>query len=335
MTRRLERLLKLDDLLRTSHRSTTTELKTALGVSERTIRYDLEFLRDRFDAPIEYDSKLGFHYTDPNWRLPSISLTQGEVFALTLGARMLETYAGSAYKSVLRSAIQQLVQRLPEQTWIDLHSLVEDRIAFNAGAKIQLDETIWQHIEEACRTHHRIWIRYFVPDRNEISERECDPYLIYLCRGNPYLISYCWLRQAIRWFRIDRIQAIKVLDTTFEIDPGFDRKHYFDKIFQFEVGGEPQDVAIWFHSKVAALIRERSWHHSQRIENHDDGSLTLRLAVSGMNDIKRWVLGYGSAAKVLSPPQLVTLMQEEVIDLHQLYLSTAVTNTIKRIEAKQ
>jgi predicted DNA-binding transcriptional regulator YafY len=287
----------------------------------------LEFLRDRFDAPIEYDPKRGFHYTDSNWRLPSIPLTQGELFALTLGARMLESYAGSAYRSVLHSAIQQLVQRLPEQTWIDLHSLAEDRITFNTGARIQLDEVIWQKVEAACRGRHRLWIRYFVPDRNEVSERECDPYLIYLCRGNPYLIGYCRLRQAIRWFRIDRIQKINVLDATFEIDSSFDRKHYFDKIFQFEVGGEPQSVAIWFDSKVAALIRERIWHQSQQIEIHDDNSLTLRLTVSGMNDIKRWVLGYGSAARVLSPPHLVALMQEEIAELSQQYLSASITTT--------
>jgi predicted DNA-binding transcriptional regulator YafY len=327
MTRRLERLLELDHFLRTQSRSTTTELKVALGVSERTVRYDLEFLRDRYGAPIDYDTKRGFYYTDSNWRLPSIPLTQGELFALTLGARMLETYAGSAYRSVLRSAIQQLAQRLPEQTWLDLHSLAEDRIALNTGAEIQLDEAIWQQVEEACRNRHRIWIRYFVPDRNEVSERECDPYLIYLCRGNPYLIGYCQLRHAIRWFRIDRIQSIKILDSTFEIEQNFDRNHYFDKIFQFEVGGEPQSVVIWFHSKVAALIRERVWHQSQQIENHGDGSLTLRLTVSGMNDIKRWVLGYGSAARVLAPPQLVALMQEEVTELHQQYLSTEINDT--------
>lgn len=319
MSRRLERLLELDGLLRTSARSTTTELKVALGVSERTIRYDLDFMRDRFGAPIEYDARRGFHYTDLNWRLPSIPLTQGEVFALTLGAKMLEVYAGSVYGSVLRSAIQQLVKRLPEQTWIDLQSLLEDRIALNGGAEIHLNEEIWQLVAEACRTCHRIWMRYFVPDRNEVSERECDPYLIYLCRGNAYLIARCCLRQDIRWFRIDRIQAVRPLNVVFEVDPKFDRKHYFDKIFQFEVGGEVQEVAIHFQSKVAPLIRERTWHSSQAIENHEDGSLTLRLKVSGMNDIKRWVLSYGSAARVLEPSGLVLLMRKEIAELHQQY----------------
>jgi hypothetical protein len=46
-----------------------------------------------------------------------------------------------------------------------------------------------------------------------------------------------------------------------------------------------------------------------------------------MNDIKRWVLGYGSAARVLSPPHLVALMQEEIAELSQQYLSASITTT--------
>jgi len=118
--RHFERLLQLDALLRTGQRQTIASLAEILETSERTIRSDLAFMRDglrptgghRFDAPLEFDRQKG-HY----WRLPSISLSKGELFALTLGARMLEAYAGSAYAVELRSAIAYLAERLPEQTW--------------------------------------------------------------------------------------------------------------------------------------------------------------------------------------------------------------------------
>lgn len=108
MSRHLERLLQLDALLRSGKRQTVARLAEALEVSERTIRSDLAFLRDRFNAPLEFSRQQGHHYTDPEWRLPSISLSRGELFALTLGARMLEAYSGSAYSVELRSAIAQL-----------------------------------------------------------------------------------------------------------------------------------------------------------------------------------------------------------------------------------
>jgi len=116
MSHHLERLLLIDSLLRTRQRPITLSLAKELEVSERTIRSDLAFLRDRFNAPLEFNRKKGHHYTDLEWRLPSISLSQGELFALTLGAKMLQAYAGSAYVNDLRSAIMRLGERLPEHT---------------------------------------------------------------------------------------------------------------------------------------------------------------------------------------------------------------------------
>ena len=105
VSRHLERLLKIDSLLRSGIRQTQKSLSEATEVSDRTIRSDLDFLRDRYNAPLEYQKNKGWYYTDHTWRLPSISLSQGELFALTLGARMLESYSGSAYVNELRSAI--------------------------------------------------------------------------------------------------------------------------------------------------------------------------------------------------------------------------------------
>ena len=93
----IERLLQLDELLRSKQKHTQPSLAEALEVSTRTIKNYLDFMRDRLDAPLDNNRQQGWHYTDPNWRLQSISLSQGELFALTLGARMLEAYSQSAY----------------------------------------------------------------------------------------------------------------------------------------------------------------------------------------------------------------------------------------------
>lgn len=112
MSRHLERLLEIDRLLRKQERQTACNIASALEVSERTVRSDIAFLRDRYHAPIEFSKKQGYHYTNPDWRLPSINLSHGELFALTLGAQMLRSYAGSAYAQDLQSAIAHLAERL-------------------------------------------------------------------------------------------------------------------------------------------------------------------------------------------------------------------------------
>ncbi len=257
MSRHLERLLRIDVLLRNSERQTANDIAADLEVSERTVRADIEFLRSRYFAPIQWSKANGYQYTDQDWRLPTISLTQGELFALTLGARMLETYSGSAYAQDLQSAISRLGERLPEQTWVDLQQLADERIIFRGGGGIDLAPEIWHGLEDACRIY----------------------------RGtNPYVIGFCRKRQAIRWFRVDRIRALQVLAEKFVRDPNFDVKAHLEQIFQAEVGGEPIEVAIWFDAVTAPYVRERRWHPSQMIMEHPDGAMTLRMTVRGIND---------------------------------------------------
>jgi len=313
MSRHMERLLQIDALLRSGERHTAQTLADRLEVTERTIRKDLDFLRDRFHAPLVFTREKGQHYADLEWRLPSISLSQGELFALLLGARMLEQYAGSAYAEDLRTAIARLAERLPDQTWVDLQQVADERIIFGTGAEINLDPQTWHQLEGACQASKQVWMRYYTASRDAHSERVVDPYLLHIYRGtNPYLIGYCHNREAIRWFRVDRIRELKLLEQGFERDPTFDPKEHLEAIFQHEVGSEPVTVRIWFDAKTAPYIRERRWHQSQELEEHGDGSVTLQMVVRGLNDLKRWVLGHGRGAIVREPPELVAMVREEV-----------------------
>jgi predicted DNA-binding transcriptional regulator YafY len=240
-------------------------------------------------------------------------LTQGELFALTIGARMLEAYAGSAYAADLRSAISRLAERLPEQSWVDLQQVADERILFRSGAVIDLDAEIWHGLESACRTHKTVKMTYYTASRDACSERKLDPYVLHIYRGtNAYVIGFCHQRQEIRWFRVDRIKALTVLGESFVPDPSFDAKDHLELIFQHEAGGIPQPVAIWFDTKTSPYVRERRWHPTQEIQEHPDGSMTLHMTVRGLNDLKRWVLGYGKGAIVKAPPELVEMVKEEV-----------------------
>lgn len=313
VSRHLERLLQLDMLLRTGQRYTADRLAASLEVSERTVRSDLSFLRDRYHAPIQYSRTKGFHYTDPDWRLPSISLSQGELFALTLGARMLETYSGSAYAADLKSAITRLSERLPEQTWVDLQQVADERILFRGGGGIDLNPEIWHLLEEACRSQKSVQMTYYTASSNSTSDRKLNPYLLHIYRGtNPYVIGYCHKRKGIRWFRVDRIRSLRILESSFVPEPSFDAKEHLEMIFQHEVGGESHPVSIWFDAATSPYVRERRWHPTQTIREHPDGSLTLHMKVKGMNDLKRWVLGYGKGAIVQEPPELAAMVQEEL-----------------------
>jgi predicted DNA-binding transcriptional regulator YafY len=123
----------------------------------------------------------------------------------------------------------------------------------------------------------------------------------------------------VRWFRVDRIRELKLLGTSFERKPDFNAKDHLEMIFQHEVGGVPVPVQIWFDAKTAPYIRERRWHPTQELHEHEDGAVTLQMVVRGMNDLKRWVLGYGGGAVVLEPEELKKMVEEEVERMNYNY----------------
>jgi predicted DNA-binding transcriptional regulator YafY len=318
--RQLERLFQLDELIRSGKAQTIRQLATALEVSDRTVHNDLEFLRDRYQAPIKNNRSRGYYYEDPTWRLPTVPLTQGELFALMVGSRMLAASAGAAYAQELQSAIDQLMRRMPEQTWVDLQTVADERVSFGTGGLIEFNPDIWKQLTEACQKNQSVEMTYYTASRDSLSTRIFDPYLLHIYRGtNPYTIGYCHRRQEVRWFRVDRIRELRRMEKTFERDPNFNPQDHIQTIFQAEVGGEPKLVTIRFAVQVAPYIRERCWHPTQTITEHGDGSLTLQMKVPGLAEVKRWVLGYGKDAVVEGPAELVEMIQAELKGMSARY----------------
>lgn len=320
MLRQEERIIRLDQLLRNRDRTTAQYLADELEVSERTVRSDIEFLRERLHAPIQKTKKRGYYYEDPTWRLSTYPLTQGELFALTLGARMLNAYSGTAYRQELESAITRLSERLPEKNWVDLQRLSEEHLLFRSGASIDLDPAIWHSLENACHRQQSVFMTYFTASRNATSDRLFDPYLLHIYRGtNPYVIGYCHNRKMVRWFRVDRIRKLEPKSDGFIRDLAFDPQQYLDHIFQCEVGLGAVDVVIDFDLCTAPYIKDRRWHPSQQLVEESDGSITLSMTVSGLNDLKRWILSYGKGAKAISPPELVAMIKAEIEEMTSYY----------------
>src|SRR5690606_1088506 len=88
------------------------------------------------------------------------------------------------------------------------------------------------------------------------------------------------------------------------IPSNFSVEDYRGQSWRMIRGGQLHDVAIHFDAEVAETVSDTRWHATQSIEDHEDGSITFRCQVDGLDEIKHWVLGYGRWAKVLSPPEL-------------------------------
>ena len=68
--------------------------------------------------------------------------------------------------------------------------------------------------------------------------------------------------------------------------------------------GEPAHIKVWFHADVAGYIKEKIWHESQQIHSQDDGAIIFEAEVAGTDEIRFWIMTWGSKAEVLAPASL-------------------------------
>src|SRR5262249_18516860 len=121
MSLRLERIILMsEEFNRIPHR-TRQEICEKFEIAERTFFDDLNFIRNFLGLEIKKNRIPGRYYNaDPSKKLPVFELSEGEVFALTLGKEMLSEYVGTSFEPILRSAIEKIMRRLPHRVQMDV-----------------------------------------------------------------------------------------------------------------------------------------------------------------------------------------------------------------------
>ena len=126
--------------------------------------------------------------------------------------------------------------------------------------------------------------------------------------------------ESIRTWKLDRVEAAVVDTMPFTITDSLDLDAELSKGFGiFHSDGTPENVLIRFSPQVARFVQESQWHPSQTNRVQNDGGLVVEFEVSGLEELKSWVLSFGSAAEVLEPTSLRDQIAEEAKALIQLY----------------
>lgn len=306
-------------------------LSRHLEVSTRTVERDLECLRDQLGAPLRFDRRRnGYFYSEPGFALPQVQLSEGEVLLVLLGCRLLAQYRGTPYDGQLRQALAKMALSLSEVISFDPNAALDD-VSFHVERLRGSEETVaavFAEVAAAIRDQRRLVITYHAASTLQTSERSVDPYHLRFVDGAWYLIAYCHLRASIRLFALDRIGRVAATGERFEVVEGYSLDELLSPALRVETG-PAATVEVWFDSWVARWVRERVWHESQEMVDLPGGELRLRLTVTaapgGLGEVKRWVLQYGSHARVLSPPWLVAEVRREHELALQGYASSLLT----------
>ena len=137
--------------------------------------------------------------------------------------------------------------------------------------------------------------------------RGVDPYAVFHREGTWYMAGRCHVHDEPRTFRLDRIAEVKLLESRF-VRPPFNVDEFLQHTWAVYRGREMHHIVIHFDQAVAPLLEQATHHPEEHVERRPDGSLRYTVQLSHLEEIARWILGFGGLARAVEPPALVELV---------------------------
>jgi len=309
---RTERFYKIEMLIRSRGSVSFAELMDELGVSRATLKRDLEYLRERLDAPIVYDRfdngyKLQADPRDARQvkhELPGVWFSEREIHALLTMHQLIQ---GLDEGGVLARHLQPLLDKLHGMlgaSETEARELMK-RVKIVNPARRPVAPKHFELIGSALTQRRRVQMRYWVRSRQEHTQREVSPQRLVHYRNTWYLDAWCHGSEALRRFALDAIREAQLLEQRAkdvalktieaELDAGYG-------VFS---GAKVQWASLKFSAEAAQWVAHEQWHPAQQSVLHEDGSLTLRVPYADATELAMDILRHGEQVKVEGPPALV------------------------------
>ena len=316
MTQPATRLITLILLLQNQPNQKASELAEKLGVSVRTVHRYLSML-DEMGIPVysERGPYGGFSLVR-GYKMPPLVFTPEEAVAVTLGTGLVEEMWGQLYREASRGALAKLENLLPDEQRNEVAWARRALIATGLN-RADLDRLApdLEKLRRAVRERRTVQLTYRSINRPEPESRLVNPYALVFRWGWWYVVGYCLLRQEMRSFRLDRIEALQLTVETFQIPAGFDIYAYLDE----EWRSQPQiQVKLRFAPQAAhvALTNRSYW---DKLEEQSDGTIIVSLTTPDLNWAASSALAYGPFVTVLEPEVLQKMVADWARAIAALY----------------
>jgi len=303
-TERLQRLLALVPYVVSRQSVGLAETAAAFGVSQRELVDDLNLL-----WCVELRAPDPYCPIDLSYEGGEIVVSQAESIArplrlavdvaaaLLVALRMLAEVPGQQD----RSALGRLIAKL--------EAAAGEAASVSAQVAVQVDSNndggYTDQIRDALDRGRRVHLTYYVPGRDEATERDVDPMRVLVADGRPYLEGWCLRAEGMRLFRLDRVLALKVLDVPsspppdaqpVDVDTGLFHPSSDDIQVELELSAEGRWVA--------------EYYLCESITDLTDGRLRVVLRTPDTGWVRRLALRLGEDGRVLAPSSLVDEIRE-------------------------
>ncbi len=305
-TERLQRLLALVPYVMSRKSVGLAETAGAFGVTERQLVDDLNLLwcvelraPDPY-CPIDLSYEGGeIVVSQAESMARPLRLAVDEASALLVALRMLAEVPGLDDRSALSRLIAKLEAAAGEA------ASASAKVAVQVDTRDQGPEELAARIRAALAARRRLHLRYYVPGRDEATERDVDPMRLLVVEGRPYLEGWCLRAEGVRLFRLDRVLALDVLGVP--ASPPAEAKPV--DVDQGLFRPSPDDVPVELELSAAGRwVAE--YYPCESVLDLEDGRLRVVLRTPDTRGVRRLALRLGEDGRVISPPSLVAEVRQ-------------------------
>jgi predicted DNA-binding transcriptional regulator YafY len=285
------------------------DIADQIGVSRRTIYRDLEAMSLDGELPVWQEA--GKWGLDASAFLPPLALTLDEATTFVLAARVLAK-ASDERDTELISAYVKLAGVLPPVLAAHLRAIMD---AYANTPPNERFTRVFRTLTQAWAERRVVEIEYgpsaYEPGKGP-RKRRIRPFAIEPSAHTHalYLIGFDETVGARRTFKVERVLSASLTPEVFEESTDRIARDLL-QAWDVVVDEPLSRVAVRFSPEVAARVSETRWHPTQEVETAADGSLVWSAKVSGLQEVRGWILSWGGDAEALEPAELRSWVREQ------------------------
>jgi predicted DNA-binding transcriptional regulator YafY len=299
--------------------SRAEDMAAHFEISVRTTYRDVAALGEA-GIPIMAEAGVGYSLVK-GYHLPPVMFSAEEAGALFMGGKLVAHLTDASLRKHMESALMKIRSVLPRERQDDLDRLERSTVVLEKQpASIpRLASEALIPIQRALAERRVLALDYLGGARRELTRRHVEPLGLIYYADNWHLIAYCRLRRDMRDFRSDRICSLRLLNEIFTGHTDFSLERYLETAMDAD---HFETVVIKFKSEVMEPVR-RDWSSRLVEEKKEGDDVVVTLQVYALDSFARWVLSFGTKAKVVSPEQLKSLVATEAAKVVAQYSTPA------------
>lgn len=298
------RVYKIEMLIRNRGHVSFQTLQDELEVSPATLKRDLDYLRDRLGAPIEYDRflngyRFGKEYRGQKHELPGLWFSERELYSLLATYQLLSDLGSDG---VLGRHLQPMLDRIHQLLGVgesDAKTLLK-RVKIIGSARRPVPVHVFELIGEALLKRRRLRLRYLTRGRGVASDRDVSPQRLVHYRNTWYLDGWCHLRERLLRFAVDAIEDATDTGADAKEMPLNQVKAEMDGGYGIYAGGRTHWVTLMFSRQAAQWVRHEEWHPEQKGQLHPDGRYQLAIPYSDPTELAMDILRHTGQVSIVS-----------------------------------